>query len=205
LLKTLLQIWLFIYTLVQTNPPKMKKTIIGTLVGGIILFMWQFASWTFLDLHRPAQDYTPKQDSIMAFLSANIEKEGGYYLPNLPKGASSEEMDKAMTDNMGKPWATIQYHSKQDMNMGLNMARGLVTNIALAWLLIWILGKFGKNDFKTTLTASLVTGIIVYLNSAYTSHIWYQLFDIRSFLIDVIAMWGLTGIWLGWWLNKESK
>lgn len=182
----------------------MKKTIIGALVGGIILFMWQFASWTFLELHRSAQDYTPKQDSIMAYLSANLEKEGGYFLPNTPKGASNAEMEQSMRESMGKPWATIQYHSSMDMNMGLNMGRGLITNIILAWLLIWLLGKFAKNDFITTLTAALVLGVIVYLNSAYTSHIWYSLFDIRAFLIDTLLMWGLTGIWLGWWLNRKS-
>ncbi len=183
----------------------MKKTIIGSLVGGIILFMWQFLSWAALDLHRAAQDYTPKQDSILSFLSANLEKEGGYFLPNTPKGASSEEMEKVMESSMGKPWVTIQYHDKMDMNMGLNMGRALITNILLAWLVIWILGKFSSNNFTTTLTTSLVVGIIVYLNSSYTSHIWYQLFDIRSFLIDVIVMWGLTGIWLGWWLNRKAS
>jgi hypothetical protein len=180
----------------------MKKTIIGALVGGIILFMWQFASWTFLNLHYPAQGYSPKQDTIMQVLSNNLE-EGGYFLPTTPKDASPEEMEKKMTESMGKPWATIQYHKSLDYNMGVNMARGLVTNIALAWLLIWLLGKFGSNSFGTTFIASLVVGLIVYLNSAYTSHIWYQLFDIRAFLIDCVMMWGLTGVWLGWWLNKK--
>ena len=182
----------------------MKKTIIGSIVGGIILFMWQFLSWTALDLHRAAQDYTPKQDSILSFLSANLEKEGGYFLPTAPKGTSFEEMEKLTNKSIGKPWATIQYHSSLEYNMGMNMSRALVVNIVLAWLLIWLLGKFNNNSFGKTLSAALAVGFIVYLNSAYTSHVWYHLFDIRAFLIDVIAMWGLTGIWLGWWLNRKA-
>ncbi|MFX5756497.1 hypothetical protein ABTE27_21360, partial [Acinetobacter baumannii] len=66
----------------------MKKTIVGALVGGIILFMWQFASWTALKLHLPAQGYTAKQDTILQALSANLEKEGGYLLPTAPAGTS---------------------------------------------------------------------------------------------------------------------
>lgn len=183
----------------------MKKTIVGALVGGIILFMWQFASWTALKLHLPAQGYTAKQDTILQALSANLEKEGGYLLPTAPAGTSFEDMEKLSEKSIGKPWAIIQYHSSLEYNMGLNMARALVTNIVLVWLLIWIIGKFGSNSFATTLTTSLVVGIIVYLNSAYTSHVWYKLFDIRAFLIDYVAMWGLTGLWLGWWLNRKAK
>ena len=181
----------------------MKKMIIGSLAGGIILFMWQFLSWTALELHRPAQDFTSKQDSILSFLSSNLEKEGGYYLPSAPAGTSFEEMEKLAATSIGKPWATIQYHSKLEYNMGLNMARALAVNILLAWMLCWVLGKFAKNDFATTFFTSLVVGIIVYLNGPYTGHVWYQIFDIRAYLIDAIAMWGLTGIWLGWWLNRK--
>ncbi|TAF50616.1 MAG: hypothetical protein EAZ62_07560 [Sphingobacteriia bacterium] len=182
----------------------MKKNLIGALVGGIILFMCQFASWTFMGLHWPAQGYTANQDSVLQYLSTHLEKEGGYFLPNVPAGSSAEVMEKSMAESMGKPWATIQYHRVNDTNMGLNMGRGLVTNILLAYLLIWILNQFAKNSFTITLTTSLAVGLLVYLNSAYTSHIWYQLFDIRAYLIDYVVMWGLTGVWLGWWQNRKS-
>ncbi len=42
----------------------MKKTIIGAIVGGIIIFAWQFLSWGPLNLHEAQQQYTPKQDTI---------------------------------------------------------------------------------------------------------------------------------------------
>ena len=48
----------------------MTKAIIGSIVGGIILFFWQFLSHTILNLHKGAEQYTPKQDSIMAYLKA---------------------------------------------------------------------------------------------------------------------------------------
>jgi hypothetical protein len=183
----------------------MKKSIIGSLAGGVILFLWQFLSWTVLDLHRAAQEYTPKQDTLLAVLGASLEKEGGYYLPGAPKGTSFEEMEKLAAENIGKPWVSIQYHSKMEYNMGINMARAFAVDVLLVWMLIWLLGKFAKNDFTTTLFSSLIVGIIVYLNSAYTSHVWYKIFDIRAFLIDAIVMWGLTGIWLGWWLNRKES
>ena len=72
----------------------MKKTIIGAIVGGIIIFIWQFLSWTVLNTHEAAQQYTPNQEAIMAALEANLPDDGGYYIPGLAPGASEEEMKK---------------------------------------------------------------------------------------------------------------
>ena len=55
----------------------MKKSLIGAIVGGIIIFIWQFLSWTLINLHKPAQQYTEKQEAVMAVLNSNLE-EGGY-------------------------------------------------------------------------------------------------------------------------------
>ena len=72
----------------------MKKTLIGSLVGAVILFLWQFVSWTAAELHRPAQAYTPKQDSILQYLSTQFTEDGTYFLPTYPDGASMEEQQK---------------------------------------------------------------------------------------------------------------
>jgi hypothetical protein len=183
----------------------MKKTLITAVVGGIVLFMWQFLSWTIINLHGSSQQYTPKQDSILQVLKANLDKEGGYYLPSAPPGTSFEGMEKLAAENIGKPWASIQYHAALKYDMGMNMVRGLIADIFIIWLLCWILAKLANNNFTTTFTASIFVGLIVYLNSSYTGHIWYPMFDIRAYLIDAIVSWGLVGVWLGWWMNREQK
>ncbi len=33
----------------------MKKMIVGALVGGLILFVWQFLTWGALNLHEAQQ------------------------------------------------------------------------------------------------------------------------------------------------------
>ena len=149
----------------------MKKTLIAAIVGGIVLFMWQFLSWTALNLHSASQQYTPKQDSILQMLKTNLDKEGGYYMPSAPIGTSFEDMEKLAAANVGKPWASVQYHASLEYNMGTNMVRGLVADIFIIWLLCWILAKIASNNFTTTFTASIFVGLIVYLNSSYTSHL----------------------------------
>lgn len=192
--------------LTKHSKPKlhiMKKTIIGAIVGGIIIFIWQFLSWTVLNTHEAAQQYTPNQEAIMAALEANLPDEGGYYIPGLAPGASEEDMKKIMEESDGKPWASIQYHKAMDMSMGMNMARGLITNMVMVWMLCWILLKMSPLNFSNVLIASIFTGFIVFFNSPYTSSIWYQWFDIMAHFLDAMVSWIACGLWLAWWLPRK--
>ncbi|HVZ25048.1 MAG TPA: hypothetical protein VG842_03290 [Sediminibacterium sp.] len=185
----------------------MKKSLIGAFVGGLLIFLWQTLSWTVLELHRPAQDYTPNQDSILHFLSTQLPAQGGYLLPSMPKGSSMEQETKQAEHYQGKPWASIQYHTILQVSsseMITNMVRGLIATIFMVWLLCWILGKWSSPSFGSVFLACLFTGLIVYINEPYNQFIWYKLFDVRAHLIDAVASWGLCGLWLGWWLPRRK-
>jgi hypothetical protein len=181
----------------------MKKPLIGALVGGILIFIWQTLSWAMLNLHHASQEYTPKQDSIMSYLNTQFSEDGSYLMPNYPPGTSREDMEKQMDANKGKPWMQIQYHKALNVNMGANIARGLVLDIIMVALLCWILLKISAPKFSTIFFACLLTGLIVFMNSPYTIHIWYPKADIMVHLEDALISWGLCGIWLGWWLSKK--
>jgi hypothetical protein len=162
----------------------MKKLSIAALVGGIIIFFWQFLSWAVLNLHHASQEYTPKQDSIIAFLNTQFSEDGAYLLPGYPKGTTHEEMEKTMSSRAGKPWMQIQYHKEMNVNMGVNIVRGLLVDIVIVGLLCWILMKMTDSGFGKTFMACLITGIIVFLNSPYSISIWYPKPDISKYFMD---------------------
>ena len=180
----------------------MKKLIVGSLVGGILIFIWQTLSWTILYMHQASQEYTPKQDSIMAYMNSQFSTDGAYLLPSYPKGTTYAEMEKTMGSRKGKPWMQIQYHSSLNVNMGENIAKGLIADIITVFLLCWILMRFAPAGFATFFTASLLTGLIVFINSPYTVHIWYPKADIVAHFTDAVISWGLCGIWLGWYFKR---
>lgn len=181
----------------------MKKILIGGLVGGIILFAWQTVSWTVANLHAKGQQYTAKQDSILTFLGNSGLAEGSYMLPVSAPGTSWDEMEKQMNASKGKPWAIIRYYQSMDINMGMNMAKGILSNIIIVCLLCWLFAQIGSKNFSTYFLGSIVIGLICFTNGAYTGHIWYPLQDINAYLIDALVSWGLVGIWLGWWMSKK--
>lgn len=183
----------------------MQKTFIGALVGGILIFIWQFLSWTMMQNHDKAMQYTPKQDSILSYLSSQFSSDGSYIMPRSAPGTSMEECKKQMQDRIGKPTAQVIYHTAMKDNMMSNMVWNLLVNIIAVWLLCWILSGITMNSFGKTFMASLFTGLIIFLQGPYVMHIWYGSSDITAHLADYLVSWGLVGLWLGWLLNRKKN
>lgn len=183
----------------------MKKILIGGIVGGILVFLWQFLSWTVLDLHRSSQQYTSKQDSIISYLSTQFSEDGQYAVPTTPEHATKEQWEAAMKSSEGKPWAIVSYHKAMKVNMGSNMARCLTANIVMIWLLCYILSQLRQPSFGKIFIISLFTGLIVFINAPYTMHIWYETPGIMADLKDAIIGWALVGIWTGRWMSRNTR
>lgn len=182
----------------------MKKQLIASLVGGLILFFWQFLSWALLNIHGAEFQHSANQDKIMETLAQNLDNEGGYLLPQPAKGSSSEEQQAFMEQNMGKPWATITYHKSMEANMGMNMFRAILVDFIAVFLLVWLLLKFANLDFKTALLSSWAVGAIAYLTIPYLKNIWFEENTV-GYIVDLAVQWGLTGAWLGWWLTRRGS
>ncbi len=106
----------------------------------------------------------------------------------------------------GKPWAQVVYHkSMPGMNkMFMNMGRSLLVNMVVVWLLCWLLVKIPTPSFGTVFIGTIGTGLIVFLNAPYLMHIWYGSFDLMAHFVDALVGWGVTGLWLGWWLRRGN-
>ncbi|NNE15661.1 MAG: hypothetical protein HKN51_11830 [Saprospiraceae bacterium] len=181
----------------------MKKTLIGALVGGLILFIWQFLSWSALNLHGSNMQYTPSQDKILSALAEEGLEDGTYFMPNVKPGATAEEYEAYQKANIGKPWALISYHNSLNNNMGMNMVRGFLIDFLAVFFLCYLLLKNPKLDFQTTLVSTLMIGLIGYFTISYLNTIWFESSSIPE-LIDTIVQWGLTGAFLGWYLPEKD-
>lgn len=180
----------------------MKNQLIASIVGGLILFIWQFLSWSIANVHGADFQYTANQDQIMEVLSQHLEQ-GNYLLPQPPKDASQADQQAFMESHMGKPWAMVQYRSAMSMSMGMNMFRGLVVDMVAVFLLVWLLGKFASLNFQTILLSALAIGGIGYLTIPYLNSIWFEGNTI-GYLVDAVVSWGLVGSWLGWWMTRRA-
>jgi hypothetical protein len=182
----------------------MKKLLIGALVGGILIFLWQTLSWTILNLHANEYQQAPGQDSLtMNSLNSIFSETGQYYIPHAKEGATTKEMEEMQKNMQGKPWAVVSYHKAYEMNMVINIIRGLLVAIISAFFVCWILVKQTNSSFATTFFSSLLIGVVGYLFIPYSMNIWFQTPGAITNLADALISWGLCGLWLGWWLNRK--
>jgi len=180
----------------------MNKTLVASLVGGVILFIWQFMSWSILGVHGSEMAYTDKQEEILDVLASSGLEEGDYFLPNAAPGTSSEEYQAYFEEQAGKPWATISYRKEMNSSSYLNMFRGFVVNTLAVFLLVWLLVKIPELNMSTAITSSVMVGLIGYLTINYINSVWFETNSI-PYLIDAVAQWGLCGVWLGWFLGRK--
>ncbi|MCW3113682.1 MAG: hypothetical protein JWR18_2078 [Segetibacter sp.] len=184
----------------------MKKAIIGALVGAVLVFGWQAVSHMFMHHHDAAYKQVADQENAIQSLSTMFKEDGQYLVPRSNPNSSQEEMAKFDEGRHGKPFAIVTYHAADNSNMGMSAIRSFTTAFLSVLIFILLLGK-NPGRFSTIFIKSLGIAIFVFLYVYYNSNIWLQTpwEVIRPELIDLLAAWGLAGLWLGWWLNKGRE
>lgn len=182
----------------------MKKWLIGSLVGAILVFVWQFLSWTFLGIHNGSEKYSPAQDSIVSMLSSNLKEDGRYFMPMAPPGTSQSDMEKKAEQMAGKPFAIVMYKNSYENDMTKSMIRGFIIDLLLVILLISILVRGGLPNYIGIFSGAIAVGLFTFLWGPYMSLNWFQMpwSAIQGDLVDAVAAWGICGLWLGWWLRR---
>jgi hypothetical protein len=183
----------------------MKKWLIGSIVGAILVFAWQFLSWAVLNVHSGEAKYTAAQDSIMSFLSSTLKDDGMYMLPTVPPGSSMDAGQELGEKMHGKPWATVMYKNAYDNGMTMPMIRGFLVDLFLVFILIYVLTRNGTPKAYRVFAGAVAVGLFTFLAGPYTQHNWFQTptETYTGHLVDGIVGWGIVGLWLGWWLNRK--
>jgi hypothetical protein len=190
----------------------MKKFIIGSLVGTVIVFIWSFVSWTLLPIHIHSFNYVPKQDSVMNMLARTLPGTGAYMLPTadnrLVESVNSDYM-KAMDQNQknmaGKPSAII-FFTKQTPGMDpMQIIRGILIDLfaVMSAITILLLAEARLRTFFMRWWVIMLIGFIIALNSYMLDWNWmgFPWHFIKREIIDVFVEWALCGIWLAWYFK----
>jgi hypothetical protein len=173
----------------------MKKIVIGSLVGAILLFGWQSLSWTTMGIHDNAFQYASSQDTILANLQQNLNTDGQYLIPRLPAGSTHEEEEKFWKDREGKPWAVVSYHSAHHFDMVMPIVRGFLIALICVFLLCTIIQKFGHKRFGGIFYTAFVFGLVSFLFVWYNGHNWFETpwTVLTGEMIDCLVGWSLAG------------
>src|SRR5688500_4876454 len=135
----------------------MIKTLVGALVGAILVFGWQSVANTSMHHHDAAYRNVANAESVIGTLSQTFKEEGQYVVPMPDHNATTEEQEKYTENMKGKPWAQIVYHPSYDINMGTSIMRSFTTAFLCVLIFIFILGR-NPGSFSSILLKSLGLG-----------------------------------------------
>ena len=191
----------------------MKKFIIASLVGALIIFIYSSLSWMMSPVHMHTFRYAPKQDSIMNALNKLMPGPGAYMMPladNRKVGMFDskyrEEEETNMKAMVGKPSAVIFYTVGKAMNP-MQVIKGFLLNLftVIFAVILFAMAKDKLNTFFMRWWMFIVIGFIVAFNSHLLEWNWmgYPWHYIKGFVIDTIMEWGLCGAWLAWYLGRN--
>ena len=187
----------------------MKKIMIASLVGAIMMFIYQALSWMVLPIHQNSLKYTPHQDSVLRVLDASIAEDGMYYVPNSAPGTSMEEQEKMREAMEGKPWAMIYFHKSHHHNMGIAMGLGFLYNFISMIIASIILQKAAASvhGFGSRWLLLMGLAVIIVLQSELMNWNWWQTpgHYLWGEVADDILAWALSGLWLAWYMGRQPK
>ena len=183
----------------------MKKLIIGSLVGALLLFGWQAIAHMFMHHHDVAYKQVPNEAAVLTALSSSIQQEGQYMVPGMDMNATQEEMQKADEAMRGKPWALITYHPVYESDMAVSSIRSFVTALLCVMIFVGLIG-IHQRSFVGVFLKALGLGFLTWMLVWYNQNIWMQTpWDvIKGEGIDLLAGWALVGLWLGWYLTRPT-
>jgi hypothetical protein len=192
----------------------MKKFIIASLVGTLIIFLWSAISWTALPIHTHSFRYTPKQDSIMKVLTGSSLETGEYMMPmvdNRNVGMFDKEAmkkhEEMMKNNVGKPFAMIMYN-KEGISMDpCQFIIGLLVDLfaVMCVVILLVMAREKLTTFFMRWWAVMIIGFVVALNSYMLEWNWlhYPWHFLKGEIIDTFVEWGLCGAWLSWYIGRK--
>jgi hypothetical protein len=171
----------------------MKRKLLFSLIGAIVIFAWQFLSFAMPNFHKSAATYTPLQDSILQ-TCVNLGLGEGMYFLGQPDPSLSQAQQKEVMDKMdGQPWAVLNFHETNAMSMSMNMIRGFLVCFVISFLLFWLFLQQKDPTLMNRLYLSLAVGMIGFFFVPYTNFIWYKAPDIFAYFADAVVPWIILG------------
>ncbi len=187
----------------------LKSLVLGTILGGLVAFVWSSISWEVLSWHEKPIHSFQSDEEVSAVIRTHTVKSGVYLLPGGPSmdGMSSEQKKAAQATLMEKMQkGPVMFAAVRREGFG-SYTKGLVIQLlslmAAAFLLTWLaLQTSGLSYAKRVLFLGIVglgAGVITELPN------WNWWGFSGSYTLVMIADATLTWLFAGLVIAKVAK
>lgn len=160
----------------------MTRIFLAGLLGGIAMFIWTYLAYTVLPLGYIGTRGIPNETAVLDALQKNIGEKSGVYIfpgPMLGPNRTDEQKAKAM-DHLAEsvaryPSGILMYNAAgaRPIEMFRWLSVDFVTELAEAFLAVFLLSRTRLTTFGARARFVLVTGILVAIGTNVSYWIWY--------------------------------
>ena len=189
------------------------RILLAAIVGGIVLFFWNFVAHDLLPLGEVGVRIMPNEDAITGALQTNLGDNSGFYIfpsGGLTPGATREQkqaaMKKAEEQMAAGAGGVLIYRPKRIFNLPKRLIIQFATDVAEALLAVFLLAQTGINGFGGKAGFVLTAGILAAITTNIPYANWYGFpkdFTLTQMIIQIVGFL-LVGIVAALLLKKPA-
>ena len=190
------------------------RILIAGILGGIVMFFWNFVAHDFLPLGEMGVRLMQNEDAVTSALQTNLADISGIYIfptGGLTPGATGAEkqaaMKKAMEQMEAGASGFLVYRSKRVFNFPKRLIIQFATDVAEALLAVFLLAQTGIRGFGGKVGFVLTAGILAAITTNVPYANWYGFpkdFTLAQMIMQAIGFL-LIGIVAGLILKPKAE
>lgn len=177
----------------------MSKLIIASIVGGIILFVWGWLTWSLIPIHNASISNIDNEEAVVSAMHVNMDKKGVYVFPGIPTSQDQAAMDEYTQKMQQGPIGMIIYDPEgSDPMMPSQMIVGLLLTIISSFFTAWFLSRSmaAASTYIARVAFCGMLGVFISIVSHLTNWNWmgYPIDYTMSWILDSVIGWLLAGL-----------
>ena len=174
-----------------------KQLILGSVLGGIVLFVWSFIAWTFIPWPgEPLRSFT-NEGAVEQAIVSNAPVSGMYILPNPHKtGVTPEQQTAAEEKLMRGPMVFASVRLGAMRPFPVLLITQLLVYIISALIVTFLLLKTVGLSYGQRVIFVTVCGLLIFLGGKMDEWVWWS-FSTTYVLIELVVLvvgWTLAGL-----------
>ncbi len=180
----------------------LRALVLGTILGGLVAFVWSSVSWELLGWHEKTLVSFQNDEEVSAVIDSHAPKDGTYILPGMPptEGVTAEQQKAAKAALMEKMQrGPIMVAAVRRGGFG-SYGRGLMIQVlslmAASFLLTWLLLQTSGLSYGRRVAFLAITGLAASVIVDLPNWNWWGFSGTYTAvnLVDFTITWLLAGL-----------
>jgi len=187
----------------------LKSLVLGTILGGVVAFIWSSISWEVLPWHEQGFHIFQNDEDVSAVIASHITESGNYILPGRPpmEGMNAEQKKAMETTLMAKMQkGPVMFAAIRRGGFG-SFAAGLIKQFLIlaagAFLLTWLLLQTSGLGYGQRVIFLAVAGLAASVVSDLPNWNWWGFSG--SYTAVMVADSTLTWLFAGLVVAKVAR